>query len=328
MQRGWSQPNEDATPASTVGHSGWTYCARPETPSILPSINVRPCLSNQGSEGVQCHKFYVDSSALEIAFPGIRASLNLPNGHQVFALHYDSGQSPNLFPPQTSFLPPIRSGQMPLSTLPPQIGSLETHTQSPPFSQQELICHITYRSQPLTAVVDASVLRGFFMSSDEVWTTYRRAYFEVEASFTFEHLPEGPCAISDFSIAHELGEKSISGFALSLSAKEAGEKAIGLIRHTSKRAQVSVAQCAVVPKGLSTSNTTDKATWDRLQFKLPTRNNGKRRPTQQYFHLVIQLMAKIEDNEEKVTWVCIAESQSVPLVVRGRTPSHYHTTTI
>jgi meiosis-specific transcription factor NDT80 len=271
----------------------------------------------------------VDSSALESAFPGIRASLNLPHGHQAFALHYDPDQSPKLSLPQTSYiLPPIHPGQMPLSTLPPQIGPIETHTQSPPFSQQELICHITYRSQPLTAVVDANILRGFFLSSDEVWTTYRRAYFEVEASFTFEQLPVEPCAVSDFSIAHELGEKSISGFALSLGAKEAGEKAIGLIRHTSKKAQVSVAQCAVVPKRLSTSNTTDKATWDRLQFRLPTRNNGKRRPSQQYFHLVIQLLAKIDDNEEKATWVCITESRSVPLVVRGRTPSHYQTPTI
>jgi hypothetical protein len=332
MEPGWPQPNEDSVPASTAGRSGWTHCSRLETPSTQPSINILPYPFIQGLDGVHSPRYYVDSSALESAFPGIRASLNLPLGHHVFALHYDPDQSPKLFLPQASYiLPPILPGQMPLSTLPPQIGSIETQTQSPPFSQQDHICQLTYRSQPLKAVIGVSMPRGFFLSSDEVWTTYRRKYFMVEASSTLEELPTELCAVSDFRIAHELGEKTISGFALSLSAKETGGKPIGLIQHTPKRDRgptLPVARCPVAPKGVSTSNATDKATWERVQFSSPTRKNGKRRANEQYFHLVIELMAKVDGNEEKDTWVCIAQSTSVPCLVRGRSPSHYHTTTI
>jgi hypothetical protein len=159
-----------------------------------------------------------------------------------------------------------------------------------------------------------------------VWTAYRRNYFEVEASFSIESLPPGQYAASSFSITHELSDKSISGFALSLSAEVENGNPIQLVQHTPKKdkgPELSVAQCAVMPTGLSTSDKADKATWNRLMFKLATRNNGKRRVSQQYFCLVIQLLARINNNEEKDTWVCITRSRSVPLIVRGRSPSRY-----
>jgi hypothetical protein len=258
METGRPQPDEDLVPAFTAGHNDWTHGFQLETPTTLPSINIQPFSSDQGLGRVHTHEYYVNSSGLESAFPGIRAFLNLPIGHQVFALQYH----PPRCLPQAYISSPNPPGQNLPSTLPPQMVPFPTHASTPPFSPQEHLCHITYRSQPVTALINASILKGFFMSTDRVWTAYRRNYFCIEASFTIEHLLSGDYTASDFRIAHKLGEKSILGFGLNLRAKKQNSKPIELIQHTSKRDKgpsLPVLQCAVVPHGLSASNTTDTA---------------------------------------------------------------------
>jgi meiosis-specific transcription factor NDT80 len=64
--------------------------------------------------------------------------------------------------------------------------------------------------------------------------------------------------------------------------------------------------------------------FERIQFKSATANNGKRRAQQQYYHLIVELWANIQttqDSEPK--WVKVAARSSHPVVVRGRSPSHY-----
>ena len=64
--------------------------------------------------------------------------------------------------------------------------------------------------------------------------------------------------------------------------------------------------------------------FDRIQFKSATANNGKRRAQQQYYHLVVELYANIQPlRDEEPIWVKVASRSSSPVVVRGRSPSHY-----
>jgi meiosis-specific transcription factor NDT80 len=65
-------------------------------------------------------------------------------------------------------------------------------------------------------------------------------------------------------------------------------------------------------------------TFERVQFKSATANNGKRRASQQYFHLMVELWVDVrEDETRKPKWVKIACAISDKVVVRGRSPSHY-----
>jgi meiosis-specific transcription factor NDT80 len=65
-------------------------------------------------------------------------------------------------------------------------------------------------------------------------------------------------------------------------------------------------------------------TFERVQFKQATANNGKRRASQQYFHLVVELFVDIRKTEQDTpSWVKIAQRVSEKIVVRGRSPSHY-----
>ncbi|EME38377.1 hypothetical protein DOTSEDRAFT_48613 [Dothistroma septosporum NZE10] len=64
--------------------------------------------------------------------------------------------------------------------------------------------------------------------------------------------------------------------------------------------------------------------FERVQFKQATANNGKRRASQQYFHLIVELYADVRKNESDApSWVKVAHRVSEKIVVRGRSPSHY-----
>lgn len=76
------------------------------------------------------------------------------------------------------------------------------------------------------------------------------------------------------------------------------------------------------PPGHSSSNY--QHSFERIQFKSATANNGKRRAQQQYYHLIVELWANIQNpRDTDPKWVKVAARSSSPVVVRGRSPSHY-----
>lgn len=75
---------------------------------------------------------------------------------------------------------------------------------------------------------------------------------------------------------------------------------------------------------LAIGNQTTTQTFERVQFKQATANNGKRRASQQYFHLIVELFADVrKDGSDTAVWVKVAQRVSEKIVVRGRSPSHY-----
>lgn len=59
--------------------------------------------------------------------------------------------------------------------------------------------------------------------------------------------------------------------------------------------------------------------WKRLQFKHATANNGRRKGLQQHYVVQISLLGKAKSGES----IKIAEIQSVPVIVRGRSPRNF-----
>ncbi|XWW95446.1 hypothetical protein V2A60_003405 [Cordyceps javanica] len=62
--------------------------------------------------------------------------------------------------------------------------------------------------------------------------------------------------------------------------------------------------------------------FDRLQFKTATANNGERRAGQQRYQLVVELWGN-QGSAEEPNWIRIAIQRSADIVVRGRSPGHY-----
>ncbi|KAG5931598.1 hypothetical protein E4U53_001690 [Claviceps sorghi] len=63
-------------------------------------------------------------------------------------------------------------------------------------------------------------------------------------------------------------------------------------------------------------------TFERIQFKQATQNNGKRRAAQQYYHLVVELWADV-GTQTADQFVKVAYRKSAKMIVRGRSPGHY-----
>lgn len=59
--------------------------------------------------------------------------------------------------------------------------------------------------------------------------------------------------------------------------------------------------------------------WKRLQFRIATANNGRRKELQQHFLVRLRVIATLSTGAKAV----IAESQSAPVIVRGRSPRNF-----
>lgn len=64
---------------------------------------------------------------------------------------------------------------------------------------------------------------------------------------------------------------------------------------------------------------TQQISWRRLQFRVATANNGRRKELQQHFVLRLKVIATLADG----TKACLNESTTSPIVVRGRSPRNF-----
>ncbi|ORZ01729.1 hypothetical protein BCR43DRAFT_487407 [Syncephalastrum racemosum] len=137
--------------------------------------------------------------------------------------------------------------------------------------------------------------RGFFLTDDYQWTCYRRNYFKLSVW-----------------INSTLNE---SLFVRVRAYTTSNKQPIRLIQLTPKRDKGPQHTPAILPMSAS-----KQITWERLQFKSATANNGKKRASQQFYVIVVELLRK-KDNG--VDYEPVASCESFPVVVRGRSPGHY-----
>jgi hypothetical protein len=173
------------------------------------------------------------------------------------------------------------------------------------------------------AAVSATLIpkmdRGFFIAQGD-WTCYRRNYFQISVAFKFsDNMPSLSNIVLD--------GQEVVGFRTFLRAHaENNGKDIELIQHNPKRVKdlaLPPPTFNLMPGGnpfqFDKAGGQLTATYERIQFKSATPNNGKRRAAQQYFNLSVELHAVLANQETVLVSTC----ESHNLVVRGRSPSHY-----
>ncbi|KAJ1913871.1 hypothetical protein IWQ60_009042 [Tieghemiomyces parasiticus] len=194
-------------------------------------------------------------------------------------------------------------------------------------TRQLLTLYSLDHTMKYTPNLHAKIDRGFFQADND-WTCYRRNYFQVSAAFNLATSagpimdPDMPCLVEADGRYH-----NVTQFSVGLSAKvSSSEKKIDLVQHTPKRDKGPQTTPDVRPLraggNLSLSSVGSNSaivTYERIQFKTATANNGKRRAAQQYYVLQVELYAKC-DNGQRYK---LATTQSANLVVRGRSPGHY-----
>lgn len=215
----------------------------------------------------------------------------------------------------------------------------------PPLHATEVIHQLqTNDGQIIRPEIFGKIDKGFFMADND-WTCYRRNYFSLNCSYTLHPaIPTGNIHLM------QQNSPQVFGFALSIAAVVDGRdgKAIELVQHTPKRdkgPQDKPGRIQLAPRpppslsmyggdgssgrglyessfGPNPGQTPTEATFERIQFKNATANNGKRRAAQQYYHLLVELFADLGQHHPE-RYVKIATRMSAPMVVRGRSPGHY-----
>jgi len=160
-------------------------------------------------------------------------------------------------------------------------------------------------------------------------TCYRRNLFQISGSVT---CPAGP-----LSVLTDRGESMpIISQELAVSAMESVDgHVIRLIVIPWKTPPANSPEIptgqeqepAPIPINFASSENEDRTNgtvsqaiaWRRLQFRVATANNGRRKELQQHFVLRLKLMSTLADGSK----VCISESTTAPIVVRGRSPRNF-----
>ncbi|KAI1821542.1 hypothetical protein F4861DRAFT_456372 [Xylaria intraflava] len=199
--------------------------------------------------------------------------------------------------------------------------------------------------------------KGFFLSEGE-WTCYRRNYFSCVCSYSLS--PHYPNATMQYVQTGSATPYQVLGFAMSISAvvSDSDSQSIELVQHTPKRDKgptMKPEKVKLLPKppqqashplgmyqdhhaiaggsrpiydgGYQSGQApfATEHTFERIQFKQATANNGKRRAAQQYYHLVVELYVDVGSQNPSDQYIKVAERKSAKMIVRGRSPGHYQT---
>lgn len=213
---------------------------------------------------------------------------------------------------------------------------------------------------PIKIDIQGQIDKGFFLSEGE-WTCYRRNYFSCNCSYNLT--PYYPNASIQYIPNGSSQTYHVIGFAMCIAAvvAESDSHMIELVQHTPKRDKGPVQrpekvklnpkppqQVTTHPLGMYTgphdmgggsrsiyesgasygqsgqNSFPAEYTFERIQFKQATANNGKRRAAQQYYHLLVELYAEV-GNQTSDGFIKIAQRKSAKMIVRGRSPGHYQT---
>jgi meiosis-specific transcription factor NDT80 len=237
-------------------------------------------------------------------------------------------------------------------------GQYATKSQGsiPPLGPLTMLGELQYtdgaQSTSIKAEIHGLIDKGFFLSDGE-WTCYRRNYFSCVCSYTLSPYYNTPIRFTPSNTSQPL---NVHGFAMCISAVVADTDShpIELVQHTPKRDKGPVAKPERVrlsPKvsqpghhAMLYGHSADPArgmysdgfggpqagpntyqtehTFERIQFKQATANNGKRRAAQQYYHLLVELWADVGQPGPD-QFVKVAYKKSAKMIVRGRSPGHY-----
>lgn len=204
----------------------------------------------------------------------------------------------------------------------------------------------TADGQPVRPELFARIEKGFFQAEQD-WTCYRRNYFSLNCSYTLNPLVS-PSSV--YLVDAHGSTQHVHDLAMCIAAAVDGRegKVVELVQHTPKRdkgpqekpQRISLmprpppshamygSEPSLPPRALYASpppmtGPQQEASFERIQFKSATANNGKRRAAQQYYHLIVELLADLGPHAPD-RWVKVASRMSAQVVVRGRSPGHYY----
>ena len=185
--------------------------------------------------------------------------------------------------------------------------------------------------RPKTLQIAARLHGMFFLAESSCspeLTCYRRNLFQITGSIAIPKAMQ--YILTDQGdrvpiIAQELtvsATESVEGGAVKIISVPWKTPTVDGQLSTVHKAEEEPAPIGLHAAGVSYNDTTYSVLpfqWKRLQFRLATANNGRRKELQQHFVLCLKVIATLPTGAR----ICIAEARSGPLVVRGRSPRNF-----
>ncbi|KAF2172550.1 hypothetical protein M409DRAFT_17781 [Zasmidium cellare ATCC 36951] len=179
---------------------------------------------------------------------------------------------------------------------------------------------------PHLAVITAQLSGTFLRGPHPGIVCYRRNFFHVRGNIVFQS------ATKSLLAATPRGDSRHIHISASLSAVEStngDQVAIIALRRGAQEASPSLDTQIVAPIDMDVEPSSGLSTpisfsWSRLQFRAATAKGGRRKEKapEQSFRLQLHVSAWIGDASE----VLLAETCSAPIIVRGRSPGNYTST--
>lgn len=218
--------------------------------------------------------------------------------------------------------------------------SIESNNKLLSFSQPAVpYALLSYAMQRVSVTMSAQ-LHGMFFLAESPWATaadvqpppteltcYRRNLFQITGTVT---LPRS----LQFLMTDQGDQIPILGQELTIAATESLEgNAVKIISVPWKTPATSNApvedktekEPPTYPLDLSTGQDMDSEyvsfpiSWKRLQFRIATANNGRRKELQQHFVVRLKVVATLATGAK----VPVCEIHSGPIIVRGRSPRNF-----
>jgi NDT80 / PhoG like DNA-binding family len=253
-----------------------------------------------------------------------------PPGMKRFSTHYDDGYSDVLSNFEATF--PAEPNQVE--------SSIDRDHKLLSFSTPSLqYTLLDYTLRPVSASITAQLHGMFFLAESSIPTSaesapplteltcYRRNLFQVTGNLT---IPRG----LRFVITEQGDQIPVIGYELSISATETIEgNAVKIIcvpwktpatsaptvEDKSEKEPISMPIDLTQGEDLESEFVTIPIAWKRLQFRIATANNGRRKELQQHFLVHLRVMATLSTGAR----VSICEVQSGAIIVRGRSPRNF-----
>ena len=217
-----------------------------------------------------------------------------------------------------------------------------------PFDDTKMKCPV-YDREGLNVPVEISCrFMKQYNEDKDCWIFYRRNYFAVTCSYSFK--PPGPITGGRIYLSRPSDPcgQPILAFAMRIRGvinAENGKEMEIVVFNTKRRSIGKPEMRKMKPNMPGYSRVYAKSTGDclnnshaqnsytpppnnftflRNQFRLATQNNGRRRKEQDYYHIIVELMAEVEvAGTLSRDWVKIASRISGPILTRGRCPQSF-----
>lgn len=192
-----------------------------------------------------------------------------------------------------------------------------------------------------TSLSLSAQLHGMFFLAESPWasaedatgpptelTCYRRNLFQITGSITLprklryimtEQGERLPILAQELSIS---ATESVEGNAvkiISVPWKTPASNTTAVVEDKTEKEPPSVPLDTITNQDLDSDYATFPIAWKRLQFRIATANNGRRKELQQHFVVRLKMVATLANG----TKVPICEAQSGAIIVRGRSPRNF-----